>query len=253
MRRPRKYTRLGGSETILFLLQSAMKNLYPRQQEQGNALWFILIAIVLIAALTFVLTRSSSSINQSSERETRELEMTQILRYGQSLRQTIQNLMMRGCSESQISFENETEVNYANPAAPTDKSCHVFAPEGGGLTWRSFGGSWLTDLNVDTAFSTNILIKGNGTDDPQSGADLTMFVAITPELCQKLNQKFGISTTAADYTAPGVVGWDTRFTGNYGAGFVAPDDGAAALEGHDTGCLRDANDQDVMFQVILQR
>lgn len=43
--------------------------------------------------------------------------------------------MGRGCTDTQVSFENGLVSGYTNSNAPSNHSCHVFDPAGGGDTW----------------------------------------------------------------------------------------------------------------------
>ena len=111
--------------------------------ERGNALFFILIAVALLAALTMVISRSGSSVDQSGDFERNNIQASKVLRYAKSIETGIQDLLLRGCSENEISFwhdsdgdgDEDGDDDYYNANSPTDHSCHVFDTSGAGLTW----------------------------------------------------------------------------------------------------------------------
>ena len=116
--------------------------------ERGNVLWFILIAVALLGAITMVLSRGGSSVDQAGDIENRRVQSTQILRYTKSIEAAIQEMKLRGVSENDISFENaETAVDYTN-ANCTVTDCRLFDVGGAGLNYRDFpsandGSEWI--------------------------------------------------------------------------------------------------------------
>lgn len=238
-------------------LKNQMK-ISPLLNERGNALWFILVAVVLIAALTMVLTRSGSNITSSGDSEKLKLQYTQLMRYGQSVAAGIEQLKAKGCSENQISFVNDiiSVIEYDNTNAPADNSCHVFNAAGAGLTiqpFSNFSTNVLTDLAENIVFSGSFLITGNAGDTGPQGSELTMFVGISETLCKQINSDLNISTTPADYTVATIGGWDVRFTGIFSSDHEIPADGGAALENTQTGCLIDGNNQPVFYYILMAR
>ena len=79
-----------------------------KSNEKGNALWFILVAIVLLTSLTILLTRSGSSVNQSGDFERLQIQASQLLRYAKGVEEAVRTMQTRGISESDISFANST-------------------------------------------------------------------------------------------------------------------------------------------------
>lgn len=131
------------------------------KKESGNALWFILIAIGLLALLTVSLTRGGSSSNETGNFEQNQIVASEILTYAKSIENAVQSLLARGCSENEISFENNIVAGYENTTAPrTDKSCHVFDVDGAGLTYEAPKTKWLDSTHSAEAEYRNILFVG---------------------------------------------------------------------------------------------
>lgn len=114
-----------------------------RRGEAGNIFLFILLGIVLFAAISFVMSRGfrSEGTSKVSARQA-ELIASEIIAHGQAIKRTVERLQRKGCSENEISFYSDKmdieaffKNNYNHGTAPIDKSCHVFDPNGGGLTY----------------------------------------------------------------------------------------------------------------------
>ncbi|MEM9469440.1 MAG: hypothetical protein AAF988_04695 [Pseudomonadota bacterium] len=165
--------------------------------QNGNALWFILIAIVLLGLLTSFLTRSGGSTNETGDYEQLTIQANEILQYVSSIENGVQSLLARGCSENELSFEANNNSGYTNPNSPTDNSCHIFEPEGAGLTYESFPKT--TSYNFEFSMANNIV--GIGTDISSWGAanpwntnrenELIIYLQSPDEgVCNNMNKTF---------------------------------------------------------------
>jgi len=107
-----------------------------KSAQNGNALWLILIAIAMLVTLTLFITRTSEKTADNLSSEQARVIALQVHRQLNTLESAVSRLMLANkCSENEISFENSMVAGYANPLAPADKKCHLFEPEGAGLTW----------------------------------------------------------------------------------------------------------------------
>ncbi len=221
------------------------------KSQSGNALWFILIAVALLGALTMVLSKGTSNVDQSANVEQARIKASQIMRYAKSVEIALQQLQQtKGCSENEISFENTTDTNYSNGNSPSDESCHMFQPEGAGLTWTSFGQTPLTGITTDTGFTGDIMIRGLEGDTSGSGNELIFFAKVSESLCTQINKELSISGATM---VSGITTWAMPFTGAFSGGIIIPDDGGAAFAGKSAGCLTDDNGDFVFYNVILAR
>lgn len=105
--------------------------------QSGNVLFFILIGIFLLGGLTVLLSRTGSQTEDTGSVEQARIAATSIVRATSGFHSAIQNMLTRGCSESGLSFDyTGSDGRYANTSAPSDKSCHLFEPQGGGLSYK---------------------------------------------------------------------------------------------------------------------
>lgn len=222
----------------------------PRKNIQGNALWFILIAIFLMASLTMLVTRTNTQTEETGDTERQTIAVTELIRYSTNLADMANTLLMRGCSESQISFEVEPADGYQNPLSPDDESCHLFKPNGtGGKRLTEFGG---------TTYAVRYNSRVNVTATQSGASDLVMLIEDIPQsLCDSINKvaKVPATTTPADAGAGSGV-TSVPFTGSFFAGgtSITNQASADALDNHKTGCVEfTSRSIFVFFAVIIDR
>jgi hypothetical protein len=240
-----------------------MKGFSPQQNrhgERGNVLWFILIAIVLLGALTVLLNRSGTSVDQSGDVEQARVKSSQVLRYAKSVETAVQQMVLRGISESDISFESQkTTADYTNPNC-TVNDCRVFETAGGGIPFLlppsgvNDGSEWIFTgaNNVGTA------AKPVGTTAARTGNDLVMLLAnANNALCLQLNRDMNVGTGGTlPEDSTGIA--TTIFTGTYDnvLSVIDGDPTPFELDGKTAGCFIDTNaDPDVtyFYFVLLAR
>ncbi len=238
-------------------------NSTSRTSQHGNALWFILVAIVLLAALTVLLTRSGTNVDQSGDVEQQRIKASQILRWAKGIEATIEQMKLRGISESDISFENTvTTQDYSNALCDAHKDpndCKIFATGGGGQNYlnppsgsAAAGSEWIFTgaNNVGTA------AYPIGTTAAGTGNDLILLLPnANAALCTQINRDMEIGgTLPADATGIAL----TPFVGAYDAALVIIDgDGIPfELNGKASGCFTDTNanpDVTYFYYVVLAR
>lgn len=206
-----------------------------RNNEQGGALWFILLGIALLAALTIAVTRSSHTVEQSGGREAARISASQMMRYAGGIEQAISQMRMRGVGENEISFENSyISAPYQNTNC-TSTSCQVFSREGGGQTYEPPKIGWLDHSESSQDHYGEILFTGNACI-PNIGAygnetatcnsdtgnlDLLMIIPfIRKDLCLEINRMVGMGVGGADPTQDANASWDSTpanayFTGSF--------------------------------------
>lgn len=205
--------------------------------ESGNALWFILLAIALLAALTVTITRGSDTSEQSGDVERQRVLASDTLRYAKSVEQAIEQMRQRGVSESDISFENSFVGGYApHINCVADNGCKVFHVEGGGITFRSAntlvsGESWLF-TGADSV--AGVGEDGTGATSSFDNELLMMLPDVSEGVCGRINTELGIAGIPQDATKADV---GTKFTGSFPNGQVIENMG-----GEKTGCFEGTQD-----------
>jgi type II secretory pathway pseudopilin PulG len=225
-----------------------------RISEKGNVLWFILVGIVLLGALTLILSRSGSSVDQSADVEQLRVRAAQIMRYAKGIETAIDQMKIRGVSENDISFQNTvTTTDYTN-ARCTSVECRLFDPGGAGMAYQppppgtNDGSDWIFtgDNNIGSA-SDPIGTQGAGT-----GNDLIMLLPDMSEaLCIQINRDL-------DVGSPGELPVDnggvdiSPFQGQYAAALREIDaDPSMLLGGHNAGCFIDDTDDTLYFYFVV--
>lgn len=170
--------------------------------ESGNVLLIILLAVVLIGALS-VAIQGTSSQNAHIDNETIVIRMTEAQRYAGQLERGVAFIMQNGKSESDIRFSHpDADADYGDLNTDTDKSDQVFANEGGGVEYES-APSGINDGSTWEFYGNTAL--------PEVGSDEADLVAVLPNVtfafCEKVNAQIGNSTIPLD-TATCIKGTD---------------------------------------------
>ncbi len=237
---------------------------------RGNALFLILIAVALFAALSYAITQSGRG-GGSIDRETTEIQAAELLNYVAAMRSTVQRMQITGTAEDAFRFSHGDwgHVSYGNISNTPENQ--VFAAEGGSMTFMRPDPAWL-----DSSFSASgeygaftytglVDVIGVGTDaspSSDSSVELTMLMPyIRQDLCETINRNLGIAhDPVPDEDDEFHIGTSGKrfgvggdyYTGNHGWGSTIGDDNAA-LEGVDVGCARDPGSKYYFWAVLIAR
>lgn len=226
-----------------------------RTNESGNVLFYILIAVALIAALSYAVSNSSRGSLSQLDGEKARLAAIEIMEYADVLAKATAQLRLRGCADNELSYENSvTTTDYANTANPTgDNTCHIFHVSGGGVQYRNPDGSWLDNTkNTESFFGeylftarTCIPFVGAGElscqGEGSSSAEL-IFVApfIEKEICIEINNRLNIGIADADPPQDAAAAWvsiSPAFKGVFPNGVQLRDPTDEYLLGKTSGCF----------------
>lgn len=169
-----------------------MYNEKMKRSQNGSALIYILIAVALIAALTYAVTRGSRTGESNLTKETSSLIASEIMEQAQTLARAVQKLRLRGIDETGISFENPTISGYTL-AACASGDCKVFDLSGGGMNWLTPPAA--ANSGEDWLYAGTVGSTGHGAN--AGSYDLLMILpGIADSICMAINEKLNI-------TAPG--------------------------------------------------
>ncbi|QQR68709.1 MAG: hypothetical protein IPI58_07660 [Alphaproteobacteria bacterium] len=204
--------------------------------ESGIAIGPILWVVAILAVLAAAIAAGSGVFNGDISAVKAKAQASAILEQANLLTIAVQRVVGHGCTDTQISFENPMVSGYVNSNAPSDKSCHVFDVNGGGINFPT-----ITASTSDTTDGGKFVFEGSATFHGLGELipDLVGYLPIDSlDLCKQLNTGLGLG---------GYLGQDLyrnpsdltrgRFTGQYVHDHYSVDDGGAWPQGKVMGCV----------------
>ena len=193
--------------------------------QSGNVLIYTLIGIVLFAAVMLSLSKGNSNSSGIASKGSSKLQAQQILDYADTMEKAVQKLVLKGCSENQISFESPQDTNYSNANSPSsgDKRCWVFDPAGGNAQYKKPNPDWL-DPSITHPIKGDFRITGQNrmpdigtTDSTASSAELLYVIPfLKKEICVEINNITGVANrNGATPPHEPDFWWSNRFTGGF--------------------------------------
>ncbi len=199
-------------------------------KEHGNALFLILIAVALFAALSYAVTQSGGG-GGTIDKEQNLLNAAQITQYAASIQTAVMRMKLTGTADTDISFANNVVAGYEH-ATPQPSSNQVFALNGGGAKYVPPKPEWLDSTqSAQTLYGENYVprhtcIQGIGSaevanchSDGIDNEDLILFIPyITKELCIELNNKLGVTNPSGNPPVEFANAWpvgSAKFQGSY--------------------------------------
>ena len=157
-----------------------------RKAEHGNALFLILIAVVLFAALSFAITQSNRSTGSSAGEETNTVSGSNVTQYASAIRTGLTRMLVKGVVLEDARFATPDDTtNYA--ITPTNQ---VFHPQGGAVVSQTpdpnvvnSGGKWVY-------FFAPVKDMGTSANDA-----VTVLTDMKKGICQQINRQVTGSTT----------------------------------------------------------
>lgn len=160
-----------------------------RRSERGNALIYVLIIVVLFAALNFILSRqqSTSEVSVLSEQQAK-FYATQILNYAAQARQAINQMVMTGTNVDDLTFFQQGDADFDSEATYPNIN-KIYSPEGGGLVPAAIPQSAINDPG-GTPLPGYYIGRFNNVEWTYSSADDLIFAAykIKKEVCEEINR-----------------------------------------------------------------
>ncbi len=233
-------------------------NLY----QKGNALWFILVAIGLLGLLTIMLSKSSSTSNETGGFEQNSIQANAILSYAKGIENAVQGLLTRGCGENDISFWHDSDGNGTEDASDdyfnvrstlTDRSCHIFDVAGAGMTLIPANERWLDNSqDSEVNFGSFVFSSTNTIVNLETNRDELVVLLNWIDLgtCQALNNiLFSEATITED---PDSFSHTPNATGNFDTVSENIDLSSFALhDGESSGCFSSEDEGGFHFYHVL--
>ena len=235
------------------------KNISSKENQAGNVLFLILIAVALFAALSYAVTQSTRSGGGSTSNETAGINAAQTTQYPASVRTAVVRMIIGGTDPANIEFNAPSAFG-----ALTSNAVGVFHPSGGGATHVTAPavnmidgapGEWFFNPNFE------IVNIGTSVDGDDAGNEFIAFLpGITSTLCTRLNSDLGIVDTG-NTTFSGDQSSNTDgYMENMDNAFAFPGDerdigvgDTADLAGQPYGCFTNSTGESVYYHVLLEQ
>ncbi|MCK5555152.1 MAG: hypothetical protein KAI76_02850 [Alphaproteobacteria bacterium] len=214
--------------------------------ERGNALFLILIAVALFAALSYAITQSGRG-GGTVDKEQALITAASICEYPATLRTAVTRMLITGTAgtgASGIDVDGTTLTNELFSATGGGASVNP-PPSGVGSSitaWtfldatHATNGFYVTDVGTNADFTGREVLAVLG-DDAAATLSLTV--------CQQINKGLGQVTPYQPAFLTAVVAWDTPGVNYAGAGTLtgaanAGDQYAANVTGNPFSCISNA-------------
>lgn len=240
--------------------------LQKNYNEQGNLFVFILLGVILFAALAMTFTRGAQSVNTGKlSKKQAQMIAQQMIDYSNKVAHRVDYLLSKGCSETQFNFNAPpTATNYTNTNAPTDGSCDVFTKlrpldpfEIGGTTQAITTGSESSMENW-TFRAYAVAPMGVGPTDTEK-ADLTLWTYyVRDEVCLAINNILGIENPS-DGKPPRDTDFDwggNLYNGTINVAYWVrlADSTGGEINGKESACFFDndgGNERNYFYRVLI--
>jgi hypothetical protein len=179
-----------------------MTSLLTRQKNQrGNALFYVLIAVVLFGALSFTMSRQMDSGEAGTiSKENAALYAGQILNYATQAKASIEQMTFSGSKLNDLVFTLPGAATFES-GTPIHK---VFHPGGGGLVPGTLSNEALQDGSMDVLPPNWYIGRFNNTEWTASTEDDVMLVAykIKKAICEEINLRLTGSISIPEIVTP---------------------------------------------------
>lgn len=229
--------------------------------EKGNVLFYILIAVAMIAALSYAVAQSGRGNIQKLKEEKAGILAQEILDYTNTLSSAVTQIKLRGVKDSELCFDDANwpgSVDY-NHAGCTDNFNHVFHIEGAGLTLNfppneAMNESASPDDLWHFTGATEIQNVGS-TCNGDNCTDLIVTVdELNKETCLAINDMIGMNNPSDNPPVDSTYD-NTEYQGSFGyVETVGNEAGGTDLIGASSGCFyASALAKYVFYKVLVAR
>lgn len=233
-----------------------------RQDEKGNVLFLILIAVALFAALSYAVTQSTRSGSGSTEKETNLLNSATLTQYPTALRTAVVRMILNGKDIDDLGFNPPSAFG-----ALSDPTNAVFHPSGGGAVYQESPNDAMAS-NTASAwyYNGNFEVPEVGASGAGGNELMAILPGVSQGICRKVNEELGVTagTSTGGTGIPDFNGTDANYTVNHLEADAFPitdqqdiDNATDDFNGQPSACFYDsslpAGGRYVFYAVILER
>lgn len=245
-----------------------------RRSQSGNVLFLILIAVMLFAALSYVVATATRSSGGDGREENTSLRASQIIQFATFAEQAVLRMRFRGVEDEQFCFHHDGwgHNDYYHAGCDNVRN-QVFSthPDGGGVSWSmppqnsNDGSPWYFPANVCIAGLGKSVVDNCHTDGTGDSEDIVLILPnVDRAVCAAINNNLSIPNPGG---VPPLSGGSLfaagmpAFTGTFSDGAVINSAGSpdpAILRGQQFGCVQSAGPVPpegtmVYYHVLLPR
>ncbi len=212
------------------------------RREAGNALFYVLLGVVLFAALSFIITRQTGNdgLTEQLADDKANIIASQMINHATSVKYAVEQMLANGSTVEQLDFIRPGEAGYDTPP----HQHKVFHPSGGGVNVMAVKPEHMSSPTTHWGYQ-----KGRNVEwTPTTQTDLMYSVIdITEPICRSINTKLY-----------GNIAMPAQLTSSYGAVFEYGStdvDFTAAIcadcVGKHTACLKHPSLDRYLFYTVL--
>ena len=225
-------------------MKSASHKIKSRENERGNVLFYIFIAVALLAALSLAVSESMrGNVTQLSEQRAR-IAASEIIEYSNIMASAVAQLRLRGVDDDELCFDDPSwGANDYDHAGCLDDANKIFSLDGAGLTWTNAPeGAMATTPAPDNLWH---IYGDNEIDDVGStcgGVNCVDLILALDELhletCVQINELLGVVNPGGDPPTDTNIG-ETRYIGAYSYDqTIGNEAGGANFQGRASACFQ---------------
>lgn len=235
---------------ITLAISNSQAGPQDRQQEKGNVLFLILIAVALFAALSYAVTQSTRSGGGDASRETNLVNSSQITQYPASIKTAIVRMIVsNSISPDTLQFNQPSAFG-----SLTTVGQGVFHPSGGGANYQLAPTNVTSVANQAWVFNMNNQILNIGTNGTAAANDIIAFLPnVRAAICNQIHTQLGLVAPPVDSG----IDVTTQMVNGYAvpgaAGPVINGTGANELDSQPQGCFQQPSGTYYYYHVLVER
>jgi hypothetical protein len=239
-----------------------MKHMHPHNQknhpESGNALFYILIAVSLLAALSYAVSEGNRTSIAALTQDRSQLMAAQVIEYGDVLSKAVSQMRLRGTTINTLRFAHD-DLDATYGTYGTDPDNEVFHPNGGAVNYQTLPS--IITANPDWIFTAENLVEeiGRTCGDSSCSELLAIATGINSTVCTTINDLLNVSNAASVPPADDDIPTATLFAGtfDYSGEVIGDGDGSVGgsnMAGQSAACvLDDTTGENVFYQVLWRQ
>lgn len=176
-------------------MQSLKKTPETAPQEQGNALFIVFVAIIVLALLTQMIASSSNQQASNLDRQTQDDEISRMLTQAATLGGAIHQMIVNGEDAATLYTDLSTLKPGDGGFETPPNNLKIYHPLGGGIMYMTASSTRATPVATNFSLNKGSIITGVGATDAAIGDIVFVATISAASYCQRINELTTGSTT----------------------------------------------------------